>query len=114
MKAFRLEGSSMKPLFREGGVALVSPLGSPSSFILRSGDCAVYRLEGRTLLHRVIKTGEKGAWFSDDAGRLAPHFVLWEDIEGKVISGNPLNTGRSGLAYSRLRRLLGRLGSSNA
>ena len=116
MKAFKLEGTSMKPLFKEGEVALVSPLSSspsapssliphPSSLDLRPGDCAVYELGGRTLLHRVVGTEEKGAWFSDDSGRLAPHFVPWGRIQGKVVSGNPLKKGLAGRTYSELRRL---------
>ena len=99
MKAYKLTGTSMSPLFKAGEVALAAAAG------LKRGDCAVYDLKGSKLLHRVIRTEEKGAWFSDDACRLAPHFVPWENIEGKVLSSNPLKKGRIGLAYSKLRRL---------
>ncbi|OGS50716.1 MAG: hypothetical protein A3J79_12505 [Elusimicrobia bacterium RIFOXYB2_FULL_62_6] len=109
MKAFRLEGSSMKPLFKAGDIALVRPFRpGASSALLSPGDCAVYKYEGRTLLHRVIGTEEKGAWLSDDAGRLKPHLVPWERIEGGVVSRNPLKKGRIGLGYAKLRRFLSR------
>lgn len=109
MKAFKLEGSSMLPLFRDGDIVLVRPLGSdPSAFRFSPGDCAVYDLDGRRLLHRVVGREAGGLLFSDDAGRLEPHFAGWETIEGKVVSGNPLKNGRIGLAYSKLRRYLSR------
>ena len=100
VSAFRLEGSSMLPVFRPGEVALVGPLG------LSAGDCAVYSHEGVTLLHRVMKTGENGAWFCDDAGRLEPHSVPLENIRGKALSRNPLAGGLCGHLYSRFRRSL--------
>ena len=109
MKAFKLEGTSMLPLFKEGDIVLVAPAGPHSpSCVLSPGDCAVYDLEGRRLLHRVVGKEAGGLWFSDDAGRLAPHLVNWERIEGKVLSGNPLKNGRIGLSYSKLRRFLSR------
>lgn len=104
MKAFKLEGSSMLPLFKPGEVVLVQP----SPVTLSPGDCAVYEFGGRRLLHRVIRKEAGGFWLSDDAGRLKPHRAGWEQIEGKVISGNPLKNGRIGLAYSKLRRALSR------
>ena len=61
VSAFRLEGSSMLPVFKPGEIALVSGDG------LKAGDCAVYSYKGRVLL--VLKTAPAGAWFSDDAGR---------------------------------------------
>lgn len=97
---FRLEGSSMLPVFKPGEIALARPVK------LSAGDCAVYSYEGRTLLHRVIKTGENGAWFCDDAGRLEPHFVPLENIRGKVLSRNLLAGGLAGRIYSGLRRSL--------
>lgn len=100
VSAFRLEGSSMLPVFKPGEAALVLPAR------LSAGDCAVYSYEGRTLLHRVMKTAENGAWFGDDAGRLEPHFVPSENIRGKVLSRNPLAGGVAGRIYSGLRRSL--------
>ena len=103
VSAFRLEGSSMLPVFRPGEVALVRALD------LSAGDCAVYSYEGVTLLHRVMKIGENGAWFCDDAGHLEPHFVPLENICGKALSRNPLAGGLCGHLYSRLRRSLAAL-----
>ena len=91
MKAFRLKGSSMFPLFREGGAALVDEE-RPGA-----GDCAVYSYMGRTLLHRVVGTSPSGAWLADDAGRLEPHFVPWAGL---------LAGGLPGLAYCKARRAL--------
>jgi hypothetical protein len=102
MMAFRLKGSSMFPVFRDGQAALVSNKHP------KSGDCAVYNYMGRTLLHRVLKTSVAGAWIGDDAGRLEPHFVPWARIRGRALGG-PLSGGLTGLAYSRLRRALSSL-----
>lgn len=106
-EAFCLTGSSMLPVFKPGGLVLVRPLdpAAPASG-LSPGDCAVYAYKGRTLLHRVLKTGPGGAWFADDAGRIAPHLAAWPLVRGKVLSGNPLAGGCCGLLYSRLRRAL--------
>lgn len=100
VSAFRLEGSSMLPVFRPGEIAFVRPVG------LAAGNCAVYSYEGGTLLHRVMKRGKNGAWFCDDAGRLTPHFVPMENIRGRVLSRNPLAGGLCGRIYSGLRRSL--------
>jgi hypothetical protein len=103
MKTYLLEGSSMLPVFRPGTVAFVDddrPV---------PGDCAVYSYRGRTLLHRVLKTGLYGAWLADDAGRLEPHLVPWRDIRGRARGHHPLSKGISGLAYCRARRTLARL-----
>lgn len=113
----------MLPLFKEGDIVMVKDNGRKSQVInhasqagisiaphaiLRPGDCAVYEVEGKRLLHRVIGEDAGGLWFSDDAWRLEPHFVPWERIEGKALSGNPLKNGRIGLAYSKFRRFLSR------
>lgn len=103
MKAFRLEGSSMLPVFRPGQAVVVSPERT------RPGDCAVYVRLGRTLLHRVIAVSATGATLADDAGRLEPHLVAWGDVQGRVLSGHPLAAGAPGLLYSRARRLFSRL-----
>ncbi len=105
-KAYRLEGSSMFPVFRPGELALAARGTRNPERRLRPGDCAVYELEGRTLLHRAVKTGPEGAWFADDAGLLQPHFVPWKDVRGKVLSRNPLAGGFCGYIYSKLRRLV--------
>ena len=88
----------MLPVFKPGAAVLVQPSG------LSAGDCAVYELEGRVLLHRVIKAGPAGVWLADDAGRLEPHFAPLRTIRGKVISGNPFAGGACGFLYSALRR----------
>ena len=75
-----------------------------SAVILKTGDCAVYAYEGRTLLHRIIKIAPGGAWFADDAGRLEPHLIPWEKVRGKVLSRNPLAGGLCGFLYSIFRR----------
>jgi len=93
----------MLPVFRPGETALVSSAG------LRRGDCAVYSYQGRNLLHRVVKVAASGVWLSDDAGRIAPHLVGWENIRGKALSRNPLAGGLTGLVYSGLRRKFSRL-----
>lgn len=98
--AFRLEGSSMLPVFRPGEVVLVGPP------VLSRGDCAVYNYGGRTLLHRVLKTSPEGVCLADDAGRLAPHSVPWADIRGKALSKNVFAGGFPGYIYSRLRRAI--------
>ena len=107
ISAFRLEGSSMLPVFRPGETALVSAVShAPYGKGLKRGDCAVYSYEGRNLLHRVLKVVEDGAWLVDDAGRLKPHLVPWEKIRGKALSRNPLAGGFCGRIYSGLRRSL--------
>jgi len=96
----------MLPVFRPGELALAGRGTQNPQRWLRPGDCAIYDLEGRTLLHRVLKTGSGGAWFADDAGRLEPHFVPWENILGKVLSRHPLAGGFCGRLYSGLRRAI--------
>lgn len=99
----------MLPLFKPGEVVLVRPLNPDAPALgLSAGDCAVYEVGGKRLLHRVIGKEAGGLWFSDDAGRLEPHFAPWERIEGKALSGNPLKNGRIGLGYSQLRRFFSR------
>lgn len=102
--AFRLEGSSMLPVFKTGEIAIVECKADKAKGKIRPGDCAVYSHEGRILLHRVVKTGPEGAWLADDAGRLEPHLVSWRNIRGKVLSQNPLAGGFLGRVYSKLRR----------
>jgi len=97
---FRLEGSSMLPVFKPGEAVLVFPERP------RRGDCAVYAYRGRTLLHRVAAVAPEGAVFADDAGRLEPHLVPWGDVRGRVLSRHPLAGGLAGLVYSSLRRAL--------
>src|SRR3989338_2182990 len=94
VSAFRLEGSSMLPVFRPGETALVSAISAkPQGKGLKRGDWVVYVHEGRNLLHRVLEVSGKGVWFGDDAGRLEPHLVPWENIRGKVLSGKTLAGG---------------------
>lgn len=102
-RAFLLEGSSMLPVFRPGELAFV--VGERP----RPGDCAVYSYKGRTLLHRVLKTGLAGAWLADDAGRLEPHLVPWENVRGRAPGDSFLARGLAGLLYSRCRRTFSRL-----
>lgn len=97
MKACFLEGTSMLPVFRPGDTAFVT--GERP----RAGDCAVYGLAGRILLHRVLRISPEGAWLGDDAGRLPLHFVPWADIKGRALGGR-LSSGLPGLIYSRCRR----------
>lgn len=101
-RVFRLEGTSMLPVFKAGGTAVISP-SRP-----RPGDCAVYLYAGRQLLHRVLRTDAGGAWLADDAGRLDPHFAPWDDVRGRALGG-PLSSGLPGLVYSRVRRAVFRL-----
>ena len=97
----------MLPLFRPGGIALAEPRpGARPEAWLRPGDCAVYEYRGERLLHRVLSTGRAGALLADDAGRLAPHAVPWEAVEGRVVSRHPLKSGPAGALYCRLRRKL--------
>jgi hypothetical protein len=102
IRAVKLEGSSMRPLFDEGEVVLVEDR-RPAA-----GDCALYSYKGRRLLHRAFAVNENGLFISDDAGCLEPHLVPWTDVEGRVKSSNPLKNGFFGLLYFRLRRLAGR------
>jgi len=101
----------MLPVFKPGQIALVQPLSpAPGDFCgLSAGDCAVYELEGRVLLHRVVKTVPGGAWFADDSGRIEPHLVPWKKIRGKALNGNPLAGGLCGRLYSKLRRSVSKL-----
>lgn len=109
-EAFRLEGSSMHPVFKPGQVVLVAGVNSEAAGAgLRKGDCAVYSYKGRTLLHRVVKAGPCGVWFADDAGRIAPHLVGWELVRGRVVGGNFLSGGFCGMVYSKLRRTVSRV-----
>ena len=89
----------MLPLFRPGETALAETGARPDP-----GDCAVYLWEDRTLLHRVIRAEEAGAWLADDAGRIAPHFVPWAAVLGRVCGGGPFAGGLLGRLYSFIRR----------
>lgn len=102
IKVYKLAGTSMRPLFKEGGVVLAES--SCDKGALRPGDCVVYGYRGRVLLHRVLRISETGVFISDDAGVVSPHFVPHQDILGRVLSRNPLCGGPVGLLYSYLRR----------
>ena len=104
VRRFRLEGSSMLPVFKPGEVAIVECKVQSAKCKINPGDCLIYEFEGRTLLHRVVKTAPTGLWFADDAGRLEPHLVPWKNIRGKVLSRNPLAGGLAGHIYSKIRR----------
>lgn len=108
VKAVKLEGSSMRPLFKEGEIALVSLTPRPpvAPFGITPGDCVVYQYEGRRLLHRVLAVNGFGPLVADDAGRIAAHHVAWREVEGRVISRNPLKKGFTGLLYSNIKRTL--------
>ncbi|MBI4656802.1 MAG: S24/S26 family peptidase [Elusimicrobia bacterium] len=106
IKAIKLEGASMFPLFKDKDVVFVSEVRSQMSDIrYKKGDCVVYNFEGKKLLHRVTGIENDGAWISDDAGIIEPHFVKWEDIEGKVLSKNPFVSGIPGMLYSKIRKI---------
>jgi hypothetical protein len=100
LKFFRLEGSSMRPLFREGATALVR------RGKLRRGDCAVYLAGGRTLLHRVAGFAGDRVVLRDDGWEMPPHAVHPRHIIGRVVSGNPLKSGLPGYAWFLSRGLL--------
>ena len=109
--AFRLEGTSMCPIFRDGDVVLASypvPFGARGAIV--PGDCAIYEYQGRALLHRVVKAETSGAWFADDAGRISPHKVPWPAFRGKVVRGGFFSGGLPGFLYhvggTSFRRLL--------
>jgi len=102
IQAIKLEGTSMYPLFKAGEIALVE---TPAAGC-RAGDCVVYDLEGRRLLHRVVAADAAGALVRDDAGRLAPHRVPWAAVSGRVVSRNPLKKGLAGLVYSAARKFI--------
>jgi len=103
IKAVKLEGSSMFPLFKPGQIVLVEAISHGSYAAgLRRGDCAVYSFEGRTLLHRVIAVDGSGLLISDDAGLIVPHKVPWSAVIGRVVTANPLKKGSCGFLYSRL------------
>jgi signal peptidase I len=100
LKAFRLEGSSMRPLFRAGDTALVVPSR------LGRGDCAVYRAGGRALLHRVAGFAGDRVVLRDDGWEMPPHAVHPRHILGRVVSRNPLKSGLPGYAWFLARGLL--------
>ena len=102
IKAVKLEGSSMYPLFDAGETVLLETSVSDC----HAGDCLLYNYEGCRLLHRVIAVYEAGPLLSDDVGSIAPHRVAWRDVEGRVVTRNPLKKGFSGLVYSAARKLL--------
>jgi hypothetical protein len=117
MKAFRLEGGSMRPLFREGETALIRPLTSlPAKKAgrraftgrggLRRGDCAVYLAGGRTLLHRVAGFAGERVVLRDDGWEMPAHAVHPRHILGRVVSANPLKSGWPGYAWFLSRGLL--------
>lgn len=100
VKAFRLEGSSMRPLFREGETALVR------RGRLRRGDCAVYLAGGRKLLHRVAGFAGERVVLRDDGWEMPAHAVHPRQILGRVVSANPLKSGWPGYAWFLSRGLL--------
>jgi hypothetical protein len=110
MEAFKLEGTSMRPLFKAGETVLVAPfILHPLSFVLHRGDCAVYEFEGQKLMHRAVHVTGEGVWFADDAGCIEPHQVPWSAVRGKVLSRNPFASGLPGFLYSRARTLAAKL-----
>ena len=109
IKAFRLEGSSMLPVFKPGQAALVDCKTRNTEHDINPGDCAVYSCGGRALLHRAVRTVRAGVWFADDAGRIDAHLVPWENIRGKVLSGHLLAGGFCGRVYSGLRRAVSKV-----
>jgi signal peptidase I len=111
IKAVKLEGSSMLPLFKPGEIVLIEDNSGDTQGTGRKlcpGDCVVYSFEGRNLLHRVIAVDDSGPLISDDAGLIPPHKVPWRNIAGRVMTGNPLKKGICGLIcskFSKLRRV---------
>ncbi|MCG2725755.1 MAG: S24/S26 family peptidase [Elusimicrobia bacterium] len=110
IKAIKVEGSSMSPVFKNGDIVLIKKRpearSQKSDFKeFRKGDCAVYNFEGQNLLHRVIKITANGLWFQDDGQSIPSHFIKWENILGKVVSKNPLKNGCSGFMYFKLKKV---------
>jgi len=110
IKAVKLYGSSMSPLFKEGDIVFVEERSQPlPKGWIKSGDCAVYFFEGKQLLHRVVSVANFGAIISDDAGMIKPHFVGWQDIVGKVLSPNPLKKYPAGIIWRFLMQINARI-----
>ncbi len=101
IRAVRLEGTSMLPVFRAGDLALLDARFSGRDLV--RGDCAAYETGGRTLLHRVTGTDADGVWFSDDAALLERHHAPWRAIRGKVLGGGPFSRGLPGFLYFTAR-----------
>ncbi len=102
-KAVALEGTSMSPLFKTGGIVFVEE--SDISGIHR-GDCVVYDYEGRLLLHRVYEIRENILILADDAGVAAPHAVDFEQVRGKALDDSVFSRGFIGFIYGRALRFL--------
>ncbi|MFH1619546.1 MAG: S24/S26 family peptidase [bacterium] len=100
IKAFRLEGTSMGPLFKTGDTVLAEL----PPFRPVKGDCVIYRIAGRYLLHRVAAVEKEAVWLADDAGSMDSHRVPLAAITGRVISRSFFSQGLSGRLYSLLVR----------
>jgi len=99
IKAFILKGTSMWPVFLPG-----EPVFVDSTAVIRAGDCVVYDVEGKKLLHRVSGVSEKGAFIEDDAGTGDVHFVPKEQIDGRVLGKGMLAGGFLGFLYGKAIR----------
>ncbi len=78
IKAVKLKGSSMKPVYKEGEFVFCETDFDPAS--LKPGDCAVYEMDGGLYLHEIKEKTEDGFYFgnSDD---LPQHFVSFRQIK---------------------------------
>lgn len=87
IKAFKLKGSSMYPLYREGELILCQTDFDPAQ--LGPGDCAVYEMEGLFYLHKIKRQADNGFYFSnfDD---LPEHFVPFSKIKAVAEPKNRL------------------------
>lgn len=89
----------MRPLLREGDLL---PIREARGEDVRSGDLALYRIEGRTLLHRVWLSGPRNLWLKDDAGTVELHRIPRRLVLGVPAFPRLFTQGRPGLVYSWL------------
>lgn len=82
IKAFKLKGSSMYPLYKEGETILCRT--DFDSFKRKAGDFAVYEIFGSFYLHKIKRKTDKGFYF-DNFDDLPEHFVYFSQVKAVPI-----------------------------
>ncbi|MBI5243708.1 MAG: S24/S26 family peptidase [Elusimicrobia bacterium] len=96
---YRLEGGCMRPLLRDGELL---PIREARGENVRRGDMALYRIEGKRLLHRVWRSDAESLWLKDDAGTVELHRIPRRLVLGVPAFPRLFTQGRPGLVYSWL------------
>ena len=100
---FKTEGWSMWPVIKPGEVVFVEKASSEN---INPGDSVVYKINNDCFLHRVVGEKNDRLLINDDTATTGLLNVNKKDIVGKLVSGNCLSKGFSGLVYSNIYRFI--------